>query len=175
MKRSIVFAGIAMLAVACTGPRGYTGPQGATGMTGAQGPAGMTGAQGRSGTTASQAQPTPAGWVSLREIDFDLDQAVIPASEMSKISDIASYASENPNVLIGIDGSMDRIRGSNQRDVTLSSKRVANVREALLQTGISASRIETDSLAAERTLCEETPERCSRRDGLVEVLARSSN
>jgi outer membrane protein OmpA-like peptidoglycan-associated protein len=176
MKRSLVFAVIAVFAVACTGPRGYTGPQGPTGMTGAQGPTGMTGSQGQPGMTESQGQPAPvAGWVSVRDITFDFDKADIRPSEMIKISDVASYANQNPGVRIGIDGSTDLLRGTNHYNVALSQRRVANVRDALMRTGVSADRIETGGFAAERPKCNDSTEQCSQRDGRVEVLARRSS
>jgi outer membrane protein OmpA-like peptidoglycan-associated protein len=175
MKRSLVFAAVAVFAVACTGPRGYTGPPGPPGMTGAQGPTGRTGSQGARGVTEWQDQPAPVGgWVSLRDIIFDVDEADIRPSEMSKISDIASYVNQNPTVHLGIDGSTDLLRGTTQDDVALNQRRVANVRDALMQTGVSADRIETGGFAAERARCNDSTERCSQRDGRVEVLARSN-
>ena len=176
MKRSFVFAAIALFAVACAGPRGPMGPQGPTGMTGAQGPAGMTGSQGQRGITESQSQPASvAGWVSLRDILFDFDKADVRPSEMSKISDIASYVNQNPNVRLGIDGATDLHRGTNQYNVALSERRIDNVRDALVRTGVSADRIETGGFAAERAKCSGSTEQCAQRDGRVEVLARSSD
>ena len=178
MKRSIVFAAIAVLSVACVGPRGETGPQGPTGMTGAEGPTGMTGAQGVTGSPGNRVATdsrgrvasTP-GWVSLREIIFDFDEADIRASEMTKISDISSYMNQNPAVRLGIDGSTDLRRGANKYNVALSERREANVREALVRSGVAANRIEIGSFAAERAKCNDSDEACSRRDGRVEVLA----
>ncbi|HEY8155156.1 MAG TPA: OmpA family protein [Myxococcota bacterium] len=186
MKRSLVFSLIAGFAVACVGPPGPTGPQGPTGMTGmtgAQGPAGMTGSTGQRGMTgstgqagysAAQAQPaTLAGWVSLRDIYFDYDKAEVRLSEMNKISDIAAYVNQNPTVRIGVDGSTDLLRGTNQYNSSLRDRRVANVRDALMQAGVSSDRIESGGFAAERTKCSDSVERCSQREGRVEVLAHS--
>jgi outer membrane protein OmpA-like peptidoglycan-associated protein len=177
MNRSLVLSVIAGFAVACVGPPGATGPQGPTGMTGmtgAQGPAGMTGSTGQSGYAAPQAQPaTLAGWVSLRDILFDYDKADVRSSEMTKISDIASYVNQNPTVRLGIDGSTDLLRGTNQYNTALSQRRVTNVRDALIRAGVSADRIESGGFAAERARCNESNERCSQRDGRVEVLAHS--
>jgi len=185
MKRSLVFAAIALLAVACAGPRGLTGPQGPTGMTGAQGPAGMTGSQGQRGMTGSQGQrgvtesqsqpAAVAGWVSLRDILFDYDEADLRPSELSKISEIASYVNQNPSVRLGIDGATDLHRGTNQYNVSLSERRIDNVRDALVRTGVSADRIETGGFAAERAKCDGATEPCAQRDGRVEILARSSD
>jgi outer membrane protein OmpA-like peptidoglycan-associated protein len=134
----------------------------------------MTGSQGERGMTESERQRDPvAGWVSLRDIIFDFDRADLRPSEMRKISDIASYVNQNPTVRLGIDGSTD-LRGTNQYNVALSQRRVANVRDALVRTGVSADRIETVGFAAERAKCNDATERCSQRDGRVEVLARSN-
>ena len=181
MKRSLAFAALAVLAVACTGPRGPTGPQGPTGMTGAQGPTGMTGMtgsqgqRGQRGPSESQAQPALGGWVSLRDILFEYDKSDIRPSEMTKISEIASYMNQNPGVRVGIDGETDLHRGTNQYNASLSQRRVTNVRDALIRSGVSADRVETGAFAAERAKCNDSTEQCSRRDGLVEVLARSAS
>ena len=185
MRHSLVFAVIAGFALACAGPRGATGPQGPTGMTGAQGPAGMTGSQGQRGMTGSQGQSgvteapsqpgSQAGWVSLRDILFEYDKADVRSSEMSKIADIAAYVNQNPGVRVGIDGSTDLLRGTNQYNVALSQRRVANVRDALVRSGVAANRIESGGFSVERAKCSDSTERCSQRDGRVEVLAHSTD
>src|SRR6185369_12945595 len=120
MKHGLSLAILALFAVACTGPAGIAGPQGSTGATGTQGYAGVTGSQGQAGMTGAQgrpgvtgvANPAPAGttWTSLRDIMFDYNRPEIRSAEMSKISDIAAYSSQNPSVRLGIDGSTDLLR-----------------------------------------------------------------
>jgi outer membrane protein OmpA-like peptidoglycan-associated protein len=199
MKRSLVLVAIAIGALACQGPRGPAGPQGPTGMTGPSGSQGVTGAQGRTGSqgvtgsqgmtgsqgsTGSQGQPGvsdsqaagPApgpAWVSLREISFDYDKANIRSSEMKKIADIAAYLNDNPNVRLGIDGTTDLRRGTNKYNVSLSSQREANVRDALIRAGVPADKLEIGSFAPERGQCTNRTENCAQRDGRVEVLATS--
>ena len=172
MKRSLILSAIALFAIACTGPRGATGPQGPVGMTGPQGPAGMTGAQGVTGAVGS-AEPG-SSWVSLRDIVFEFDKASLRASEMAKISDIAAYAKQNPGVRLGLDGATDLRSGTNKYNVALSRERIANVRDALIKTGVPSNRIDTGDFAAERAQCNDSQVRCAQRDGLVEVLARSN-
>jgi len=110
----------------------------------------------------------------LRDIVFDSDEAEIRRSEIDKISDIAAYVNQNPSVRLGIDGSTDLIRGTNEPNVALSQRRVANVRDALLRAGVSSDLIETGDFAADRAECNESTEQCYQRDGrVVEVLARS--
>jgi peptidoglycan-associated lipoprotein len=175
MKHSPVLAVIALFALACTGPRGPTGPPGPAGMTGPPGPTGPTGSQGQPGMTASQGQAASVtGWISLRDIVFDFDTADIRPSEMSKISDIAAYVNQNPSVRVGIDGSTDLLRGTNRYNVALSQRRVANVRDALIRSGVSADRIETGRFGVERVKCNDSTEHCSQREGRVEVMGRSS-
>jgi len=175
MKHSPILAVIALLALACVGPRGETGPPGPTGMTGPVGPIGATGSQGQPGIAASPASTGSAtGWTSLRDIMFDFDTANIRPSEMSKISDVAAYLSQHPSVRVGIDGTTDLLRGSNEYNVALSQRRISNVRDALIRTGVSADRIETGRFAVARVKCDDSTEPCSQREGRVEVMGRSS-
>src|SRR5213594_2048918 len=141
MKHGLSVAILALFAVACTGPAGIAGPQGSTGATGTQGYAGVTGAQGQAGMTGAQGQPgvtgaqgrpgvagvanpAPAGtsWTSLRDIMFDYNRPEIRSTEMSKIADIAAYSNQNPSVRLGIDGSTDLLRGTNQYNAALSQQ-----------------------------------------------------
>ena len=82
---------------------------------------------------------------------------------------------QNPSVRLGIDGSTDLLRGTNQYNAGLSQRRIATVRDALIQAGVSADRIETGAFAPQRASCNSSIERCSQRDGLVEVLVRTAN
>jgi outer membrane protein OmpA-like peptidoglycan-associated protein len=176
VKHSTVLAAIALFALACagpTGPRGNPGPPGPTGMTGAQGTTGLTGSQGQPGMTAPGPAASETGWISLRDIMFDYDTADIRPSEMNKISDVAAYLKQNPSIRVGIDGSTDLLRGANRYNVDLSKQRIANVRDALIETGVSDDRIETGHFAAKRADCNDSTELCSKRQGRVEVMARS--
>jgi outer membrane protein OmpA-like peptidoglycan-associated protein len=124
------------------------------------------------------ASPVPAapatGWILLRDILFDYDTADIRPSETGKISEIAAYVKQNPSVRVGIDGSTDLLRGTNRYNLALSERRIANVRDALIRTGVSADRIETGRFGVERAECNDSTERCSQREGRVEVMGRSS-
>ena len=200
MKRSLLFASAALFAFGCTGPAGSMGPQGSTGMTGAQGTPGMTGSQGSTGLTGSQgstgmtgsqgstgmtgSQGTtrpmyPSGqsgtnWSALKDFTFDYDRTDIRSSEQNQPSEIAAYARQNPGVRLGIDGATDLLRGTNQYNTGLSQRRVSTVRDALIQAGVSADRIETGTFAVQRANCNDSTERCAQRDGRVEVLVRSN-
>lgn len=79
---------------------------------------------------------------------------------------------QNPSVRLGIDGSTDLLRGTNQYNVALSQQRVSNVRDALIQAGVSADRMETGGFGVARMKCSDSAESCPQRDGRVEVLVR---
>ena len=154
------------------GSTGLTGIQGSTGMTGVQGPVGVTGAQGTA--PAAPAPLPPVRWTSLKDIMFDSDKADIRNSESVKPAEIAAYMRQNPSARLGIDGSTDS-RNTSQYNVPLSQRRVTSVRDALIQAGVPADRIETGTFGTDRLACNPSMEQCSPRDGRVEVLVRASN
>ncbi|MDO8476431.1 MAG: OmpA family protein [Candidatus Rokubacteria bacterium] len=170
------------------GPAGMTGAQGSPGMTGAQGSAGMTGVQGSAGMTGVQgpagitgAQGAPASspmpgvrWMSLKEFMFDYDRSDIRSSESRKPAEVATYMSQNPSVRLGIDGYTD-LRGTSQYNLPLSQRRITTVRDALIQAGVPADRIETGTFGSDRVMCNPSTEQCSQREGRVEVLVRAGN
>jgi len=197
MRRSLLFAAAALVAFGCTGPmgpqgptgmtgsQGYTGMAGSTGSTGSTGMTGMTGSQGAQGSAGATGAQGPAGvsgarmstlaaagWTALRDFTFDYDRIDIRSSETNQASEIAAYARQNPSARLGLDGATDLLRGTNEYNAGLSQRRVASVRDALMQAGVSADRIDTGAFAAQRPLCNEAFERCAQRDGRVEVLVR---
>jgi outer membrane protein OmpA-like peptidoglycan-associated protein len=186
-----------LVAVGCTGPTGMTGAQGPPGMMGAQGPPGMTGAQGSAGMTGVQgsagmtgvqgpagitgAQGAPASspmsgvrWMSLKEFMFDYDRSDIRYSESRKPGEVAAYMSQNPSARLGIAGYTD-MQGTEQYNLPLNQRRVVTVRDALIQAGVAADRIETGTFGSDRVMCNPSTEQCSQREGRVEVLVRASN
>jgi outer membrane protein OmpA-like peptidoglycan-associated protein len=82
-------------------------------------------------------------WSALKDFTFDYDRTDIRSSEQNQPSEIAAYARQNPGVRLGIDGATDLLRGTNQYNTGLSQRRVSTVRDALIQAGVSADRIET--------------------------------
>ena len=182
-----------LVAVACTGPAGPAGPtgmtgrqgstgmtcvQGSTGMTGVQGSTGMTGVQGPTGSTGAQGAPASspqpgAPWMLVKEFMFDYDRPDIRYSESRKPGEVAAYLSQYPSVRFGIAGYTDR-QSTDQYNLPLSQRRVENVRDALIQAGVPADRIETGTFGSDRFMCNSSSEQCPRREGRVEVLARAS-
>lgn len=161
------------------GTQGMTGAQGSAGMTGVQGSAGMTGVQGPTGLTGAQGAPASAPlpgvrWTALKDIMFDFDKADIRSSETRKPAEIAAYVTQNPSARLGIDGYTDS-RGTSQYNLPLNQRRVVTVRDALIQAGVPADRIEMGTFGTDRLTCNPSTEQCSPREGRVEVLVRASN
>jgi outer membrane protein OmpA-like peptidoglycan-associated protein len=71
---------------------------------------------------------------------------------------------QNPSLQVGIDGSMDP-RGTDPRNQDLSDRRVGAVRDALIQAGVPAYRIQTGAFGDTRLT----------RDRRVEVLIITGN
>jgi outer membrane protein OmpA-like peptidoglycan-associated protein len=135
---------------------GVAGRPGHAGSAGAQGPAGPAGAQGPVGVVDR--------WTSLRDFMFEYNKADLQPSDTSKVSEIADYMKQNPSLQVGIDGSMDP-RGTDPRDQNLSDRRVSAVRDALIQAGVPASKIQAGAFGDAQLA----------RDRRVEVLIRTAN
>jgi outer membrane protein OmpA-like peptidoglycan-associated protein len=132
---------------------------------GAQGPAGITTA---TTTTPVVVRTVIPGWAPLRDIAFDTGRTDIQPVEMNKISEVAAYMRQNPTVRLGIDGYTDT-RGT-YTTPTLGQLRMTAVRDALIQSGVPADRIEFGTFSADRAQCDEANALCRR----VEVRARTS-
>jgi outer membrane protein OmpA-like peptidoglycan-associated protein len=105
---------------------------------------------------------------------FDYDRADIRSVEMSKILEMAAYARQNPTVRLGIDGYTDS-RGMTLYNPDLGQRRMVAVRNALIQSGVPADRIDLGTFGTDRPRCDESLLECRQRDGRVEVLVRPSS
>jgi outer membrane protein OmpA-like peptidoglycan-associated protein len=116
--------------------QGSTGASGASGSAGTQGPVGQVGSQGPVGIVDH--------WTPYRSFGFDDGRAEIRAVDERQITDTAAYLARNPSLRIGINDSMDTAN-TNANEQRLGERRVAAVRNALIQAGTPASRIETSA------------------------------
>ena len=134
---------------------GVEGSSGPAGVSGPKGPAGGPGAQGPTGVLNR--------WTSFRDFSFESGRSDLQASETRKVSEITEYMNQNPSLRLGIDGSMDP--SGTERSQDLSDRRVNTVRDALIQAGVPAHRIQAGSFG----------DAGARRDRRVEVLVSTSN
>jgi outer membrane protein OmpA-like peptidoglycan-associated protein len=147
------------------GESGYSGQQGVTmaGNTGDAGPSGFQGAQGRTGWMGEQGHVgIVADWTPYREFHFERGNAGLTDSDMHKASEIAAYLSQNPSLGVGIDGYMDNDR-FDRHDRDLSNQRANAVRDALVQAGVPAEKIQIGAFV--------DPDR--RHDGQIAVLIKT--
>jgi len=127
------------------GGAGEAGPAGAQGATGLQGGAGVAGIVGQ--------------WVPYKQFDFAFNDARIRDNDAPKVAEIASYLNANPSLQLLLDGSMDP-NGTDPKDQNMSDRRVESIRLALIEAGVSSSRIKTGALTNSQT----------RRDRRVQVM-----
>ena len=126
MKRIVHLVGTAVLVAACAGP-----PQGSTalgpGDTAKSGEA--AGAQipgnARAGTTT---------WAVYREFNFASTSAEIPTSDTLKLREIVAYVASDHSLDVRIDGNLGSSAVS-QAERELNDRRIASVRQALMDTG----------------------------------------
>jgi len=93
---------------------------------------------------------------------------------MNKISELAVYARQNPSVRLGVDGYTDS-RTLTFYNGPLGQRRAIAVRDALIQSGVPADRIEIGTFGSDRARCDESIVQCRQRDARVEVLIGPSS
>jgi len=122
---------------------------------------------------AQMAQPSPSEVDSLaknlKDVFFDFNVASIRADEAPVTKNDASLLARHSEVSILVEGHCDE-RGSEEYNLALGASRANAVKEALIQQGVDASRINTVSYGKEKPFCTQDTEECwqqNRRDHLV--------
>ena len=87
--------------------------------------------------------------VDFAPVYFGFDSTVIPQGELGKIDDVVRHLSEKTDRVTVIEGNCDE-RGSNEYNMTLGEQRAVIIRNYLVQSGISADRIQTRSYGEEK-------------------------
>jgi len=110
----------------------------------------------------------------LREVWFEYDQAYIQSSEMKKVSEVATYLERNPSVRVGIDTFNDpNATDAFSRD--LLQRRVAAVRDALINAGLPAYKIQTGGIDHVRYACNRMSDQNANVCRRVGMLIRDNN
>ena len=78
-------------------------------------------------------------------IFFPINNAVVQADQLAKIDEIANWAKSHPEASIELTGYADRETGNANINQSLSEKRAAAVKAALVSKGVAATRIKTDA------------------------------
>jgi OOP family OmpA-OmpF porin len=103
-----------------------------------------------------QCPDTPAGapvnekgcWI-IDNVEFDFDKFNIKSEFVSILVEIADVMKENPSLTIRIDGNTDNI-GTEEYNMKLGEKRAMAARQYLIDQGIAANRISTQSFGYSR-------------------------
>jgi outer membrane protein OmpA-like peptidoglycan-associated protein len=127
---------------------------------GAQGPAGPVGVAGA---------PGEAQWVTVPDILFDFDKAVVRQDEMPKIQTVVEKVKANDQLLVRLDGHTDP-RGTDSYNGALSIRRVQAVKKALIDAGVPEDRIIIAAFGERRLKCGGPSEECYQIDRRVEVF-----
>jgi peptidoglycan-associated lipoprotein len=95
----------------------------------------------------------------VKDIFFDYDKSAIRTDEDSTLSQDASYLASHPNVKIVIGGYCDE-RGSDEYNLALGQSRASDTEKALVNDGVSASRIRVISYGKEKPFCTQSTDSC---------------
>jgi peptidoglycan-associated lipoprotein len=103
----------------------------------------------------------------LSDLFFDYDSYDLRSTDQSKLQQAAQFLNtQKPNWNIVIEGNCDD-RGSTEYNLALGDNRANSAKQALVNAGVNASRIQTVSFGKEKPTCTEETEQCwqqNRRD-----------
>ena len=106
---------------------------------------------------------------NVQDIFFDYDSADVRPDAQSTLSRDAAFFNSHPDVKVVIGGYCDE-RGSNEYNLQLGQTRAEAARNALINAGVSASRLRVISYGKEKPFCTESTENCwqqNRRGGFT--------
>jgi peptidoglycan-associated lipoprotein len=112
-------------------------------------------------TTSSTSSESDAMMFSqnVKDIFFDYDSYEIASQYQSVIQADARFLQQHPSMTFVIEGHCDE-RGSIEYNLTLGEYRANAAKQALVQAGVSATRIRTISYGKEKPFCSESTESC---------------
>jgi outer membrane protein OmpA-like peptidoglycan-associated protein len=88
-------------------------------------------------------------WVPYRSFRFDDGRADIRAVDQRQIADVAAFLAQNPTLRLGIDDTI--VPGvTDANELNLGRRRIAVIRDALIQAGTPPYRIEMGAFADPR-------------------------
>ena len=87
--------------------------------------------------------------VNFAPVYFGFDSTVVPQGELGKIDEVVQHLNSHADRVTVIEGNCDE-RGSNEYKMSLGENRAIIIRNYLIQSGISADRIQTRSYGEEK-------------------------
>ena len=95
----------------------------------------------------------------MKDVFFAYDSYEISPQAEAVISSDAKFLQQHPGMTFIIEGHCDE-RGSIEYNLTLGEYRASAAKQALVQQGVSATRIRTISYGKEKPVCSESTEAC---------------
>jgi len=96
---------------------------------------------------------------NVRDIFFDYDKYDIRADQAGAVLADAQFLNQHSHINFTVEGHCDE-RGSTEYNLALGDNRANAVKNAMVQAGVSASRIKTISYGKEKPFCTESNEQC---------------
>lgn len=87
--------------------------------------------------------------VDFAPVYFGFDSTVVPQGELGKIDAVAQHLTAKTDRVVVVEGNCDE-RGSHEYNMSLGENRALIIRNYLVQSGITADRIQTRSYGAEK-------------------------
>lgn len=96
---------------------------------------------------------------NVKDLFFDYDKYDVRPDQQAAIQSDAQFLGQHSNINFTIEGHCDE-RGSTEYNLALGDNRANAVKNALVQAGVSTSRIKTISYGKEKPFCTESNEQC---------------
>ena len=87
--------------------------------------------------------------VDFAPVYFGFDSTVVPAGELGKIDAVAQHLADKADRVVVVEGNCDE-RGSSEYNMSLGENRAIIIRNYLVNSGVTADRIQTRSYGAEK-------------------------
>ncbi len=94
-------------------------------------------------------RPEDRAMFAAETVYFEYDRATLKASEDEKVKRVAEFLKGNPLHDLAVEGHCDE-RGTEEYNRALAERRALSVREALINLGISGSRVTTTSFGEDQ-------------------------
>jgi len=148
-----------------SGSRSITPSESTTYTLVAKGPGGTKEVSARVTVNAPIAKATPSPSdedlfsKNVKDVFFDYDKSAIRPGEARTVQNDEAFLSQHPSIKVLLEGHCDD-RGSEEYNIALGASRAESVKQALVQSGISAERIKSISFGKEKPFCRDENEQC---------------
>ncbi|MBH3429326.1 OmpA family protein [Pseudomonas alkylphenolica] len=112
--------------------------------------------------------------VTFGDVLFDFDKATLKSSALPNVTTLARYLQENPDRKVIVEGYTDS-KGSASYNQSLSERRAASVRAALVRAGVEPTRVVAQGYGKEYPVADNTSNSGRAQNRRVEVTISNDN